>query len=93
MPPSKHYLIWDLRQMFMDMHNDSAYTAELNTEYGIKKASEKAEDATRLREELDERLSGVAKTLAAAVTPNEVNKVYGLIAREGSSPQSRRIQR
>ncbi|MGO0297914.1 hypothetical protein ACTMMZ_15680 [Escherichia coli] len=38
--------------------------------------------ATRLREELDERLSGVAKTLAAAVTPNEVNKVYGLIARE-----------
>lgn len=48
----------------------------------IKNASENAEDATRLRKELDEKLINVANTLAAAVTANEVNKVFGLIARE-----------
>lgn len=68
--------------VYMNMYNDSAYTAELNTEFGIKKASGKAEDAARLRKELDDKLTKVANTLATGVTQNEVNKVFSPIARE-----------
>ncbi|GAB7202430.1 hypothetical protein [Dickeya oryzae] len=68
--------------VYMDMHNDGAYTAELDVEFGIKRASEKAVDVTRLREELDEKLGRAAETIKAAVSENEATKVYGVLARE-----------
>ncbi|AIR71440.1 hypothetical protein [Dickeya fangzhongdai] len=68
--------------VYMDMHSDGAYTAELDVEFGIKRASEKAVDVTRLREELDEKLGRAAETIKAAVSGNEAAKVYGVLARE-----------
>ncbi|EPL2600965.1 TPA: hypothetical protein MI939_04075 [Klebsiella pneumoniae] len=68
--------------VYMNMHSDNAYTADLNTEFGIKKASKTAEDAARLRQEFDDKLSRVANTLANGVTVNEINGVFSPIARE-----------
>ncbi|EEW3723433.1 hypothetical protein AB1G23_002474 [Escherichia coli] len=68
--------------IFMGLYDNPEYRQRNKAEFDIKNASENAEDATRLRKELDEKLINVANTLAAAVTTNEVNKVFGLIARE-----------
>lgn len=68
--------------IFMGLYDNPEYRQRNKAEFDIKNASENAEDATRLRKELDEKLINVANTLAAAVTANEVNKVFGLIARE-----------
>ncbi|MBE9968050.1 hypothetical protein G8C42_18460, partial [Citrobacter freundii] len=50
--------------------------------FALKNASENAEDAARVRQELDDKLTRVANTLASAVSENEINKVYSSIARE-----------
>lgn len=68
--------------IFMGLYDNPEYRQRNKAEFDIKNASENAEDATRLRKELDEKLINVANTLTAAVTANEVNKVFGLIARE-----------
>ncbi|WP_264041219.1 exodeoxyribonuclease VIII-like protein [Pectobacterium carotovorum] len=68
--------------VYMDMYNDPNYTAEIGMEFAIKKASDKAEDVVRMRTELDEKFTKNAATLENAVNVNEVNKVFGTIARE-----------
>ncbi|HDJ1439745.1 TPA: hypothetical protein PPN70_002166, partial [Serratia rubidaea] len=68
--------------VFLGWHDLPEYREENATEFAIKNASDKAEDVTRLREELDEKLSAVAETISTAVTVNEASKVHGSIARE-----------
>ncbi|WP_038910911.1 hypothetical protein [Dickeya dadantii] len=68
--------------VWLGMHDNPEYVAENEVEFGIKRASEKAVDVTRLREELDEKLGRAAETIKAAVSENEAAKVYGVLARE-----------
>ncbi|EPJ5861951.1 hypothetical protein JRA82_002759 [Raoultella ornithinolytica] len=68
--------------VYMNMHNDNEYTSKLNEIFEIKKASESVEDIVRLRQELDDDLTSVAETLSTGVSVNEVEKVFGTIARK-----------
>ncbi|EAZ4876734.1 exodeoxyribonuclease VIII [Salmonella enterica] len=68
--------------VWLGMYDKPEYVAEVGVEFGIKTASEKAEDTTRLRTELDEKMTRVAGTIEKAVTANEANKIYGTLARE-----------
>lgn len=68
--------------VFLGLYDDVKYREENKAEFAIKNASDKAEGVTRLREELDEKLTKVADTISKAVTVNEANKVHASIARE-----------
>ncbi|WP_380677173.1 hypothetical protein [Serratia aquatilis] len=68
--------------VFLGWHDLAEYREENATEFAIRNASDKAEDVTRLREELDEKLAKVAETISSAVTVNEAAKVHASIARE-----------
>lgn len=68
--------------VWLGMYDRPEYVAEVGVEFGIKTASEKAEDSTRLRSELDEKLTRVANTIENAVSTNEAKKVFDTIARE-----------
>lgn len=68
--------------VFLGWHDLPEYREENATEFAIRNASDKAEDVTRLREELDEKLAKVADTITSAVTVNEASKVHASIARE-----------
>ena len=68
--------------VFLGWHDMPEYREENATEFAIRNASDKAEDVTRLREELDEKLAKVADTITSAVTVNEAIKVHASIARE-----------
>ncbi|AYO37404.1 hypothetical protein [Serratia sp. P2ACOL2] len=68
--------------IFLGWFDSAEYKAENATEFAIRNASDKAEDVTRLREELDEKLAKVADTITSAVTVNEASKVHSSISRE-----------
>lgn len=68
--------------VFLGWHDLPEYREENATEFAIRNASDKAEDVTRLREELDKKLAKVADTITSAVTVNEAIKVHASIARE-----------
>lgn len=68
--------------IWLGMYDRPEYVAEVGVEFGIKTASEKAEDFTRLREELDEKLTRVSNTIKNAVNTNEAKKVFDTLARE-----------
>ncbi|MBH0365758.1 exodeoxyribonuclease VIII [Salmonella enterica] len=68
--------------VWLGLYDKPEYVAEVGVEFGIKTASEKAEDTTRLRTELDEKMTRVASTIESAVTPNEAKKTYDTLARE-----------
>ncbi|MDZ7320715.1 exodeoxyribonuclease VIII [Kosakonia sacchari] len=68
--------------VWLGLYDLPEYQAENNVEFAIKHASEKAEDVTRLRTELDEKLTRIANTLEKAVSPNEAKKVFDTLARE-----------
>jgi activator of 2-hydroxyglutaryl-CoA dehydratase len=61
---------------------DNRNTASRTIGIRIKNASENAENAALLRQELDEKLTRVANTLATGVSENEITKVYASVARE-----------
>lgn len=67
--------------VYLGMHDDGEYLASNAIEFGIKKASEKAGDSVRLREELDEKFKANTETMRTAVTANEVNKVCSTLTR------------
>lgn len=71
--------------VWLGMHDLPEYVADMHTEFDIKRASDKAEDVTRLRKELDEKLTANAATLEKAATPNEAKKIYDVIAREAEA--------
>ncbi|EDP2073161.1 hypothetical protein F9J79_13415 [Salmonella enterica subsp. enterica serovar Saintpaul] len=68
--------------IFMGLYDNQEYRQKNKAEFALKNASENAEDAARVRQELDDKLTRVANTLASAVSENESNKVYSSIARE-----------
>lgn len=68
--------------VYLGWYDNANYTQENKAEFDLKNASETAEDAARLRQEFDDKLTRVANTLAAGVSVNEVNKVFAPIARE-----------
>lgn len=68
--------------VWLGMHDNPEYAVENAIEFQIKNASDRAEDTVRLRTELDEKFTKNAATLEKAVNANEVNKVFGTIARE-----------
>lgn len=68
--------------IFMGLYDNPEYRKKNKDEFAIKNASENAEDAAALRQELDEKLSRVANTLATGVSENELTKVYASVARE-----------
>ncbi|HBR5240062.1 TPA: hypothetical protein MBK66_000520 [Klebsiella pneumoniae] len=68
--------------IFMGLYDNLEYRQKNKAEFDLKNASETAEDAARLRQEFDDKLSRVANTLANGVTVNELNGVFSPIARE-----------
>ncbi len=68
--------------IFIGLYDNQEYRQKNKAEFALKNASENAEDAARVRQELDDKLTRVANTLASAVSENEINKVYSSIARE-----------
>lgn len=68
--------------VWLGLYDLPEYQAENTTEFAIKNASDKAEDVTRLRNELDEKLTRVANTIENAVSTNEAKKVFDTLARE-----------
>ncbi|EPK7457031.1 hypothetical protein RFD16_000544 [Klebsiella pneumoniae] len=68
--------------IFMGLYDNLEYRQKNKAEFDLKNASETAEDAARLRQEFDDKLSRVANTLAHGVTVNELNGVLSPIARE-----------
>ncbi|EOW0181903.1 exodeoxyribonuclease VIII [Klebsiella aerogenes] len=68
--------------VWLGLYDTPEYQIENKQEFDIKNASDKAEDVTRLRNELDEKMSRVANTMEKGVTPNEVKKTFDTIARE-----------
>lgn len=68
--------------IFMGLYDNQEYRQKNKAEFALKNASENAEDAARVRQELDDKLTRVANTIASAVSENEINKVYSSIARE-----------
>ncbi|WP_324028622.1 exodeoxyribonuclease VIII [Pantoea sp. JZ2] len=68
--------------VWLGLYDQAEYKQENATEFAIKNASEKAEDVSRLRNELDEKLTRVANTIESAVSPNEAKKVFDTLARE-----------
>nr|DAI63397.1 MAG TPA: exonuclease VIII [Caudoviricetes sp.] len=68
--------------VYLGWYDNANYTQENKAEFDLKNASETAEDAARLRQEFDDKLTRNANTLANAVSVNEINKVFAPIARE-----------
>lgn len=68
--------------IFMGLYDNPEYRQKNKAEFALKNASENAEDAARVRQELDDKLTRVANTIASAVSEHEINKVYSSIARE-----------
>lgn len=68
--------------VWLGLYDLAEYQAENTTEFAIKNASDKAEDVTRLRTELDEKLTRVASVIENAVSTNEAKKVFDTLARE-----------
>ncbi|MBD2782421.1 hypothetical protein [Xenorhabdus szentirmaii] len=68
--------------VFMGMYDNPEYLAENKIEFGIKAASDKAEDLTRLRKELDEKFTRNTNTMKTAVTKNELRGIASTLTRE-----------
>ncbi|EPK3183998.1 exodeoxyribonuclease VIII [Enterobacter kobei] len=67
--------------VWLGLYDDAAYKAESVIEFGLKDATEKAEDSTRIREELDERFKQNVETMRNAVSQNEVSKIASSLTR------------
>lgn len=68
--------------VFMGMHDNPEYIVSNKLEFEIKNASEKAEDVTRIRKELDEKFTKHTETMRNAVTQNELRGVASTLTRE-----------
>ncbi|HGV9230401.1 TPA: hypothetical protein ACNOH1_000591 [Providencia rettgeri] len=71
--------------VYMGMHDNPEYVASNKLEYEIKAASDNAEDATRIRKELDEKFTRHTETMRCAVTPNELRGITSTLTREIST--------
>lgn len=71
--------------VFMGMHDNPEYLASNKLEFEIKNASEKAEDITRIRKELDEKFTKHTEVMRSAVTANELRGIASTLTREISA--------
>lgn len=71
--------------VFMGMHDNPEYVANNKLEYEIKAATDNAEDATRIRKELDEKFTRHTETMRSAVTANELRGISSTLTREIST--------
>ncbi|WP_213637232.1 hypothetical protein [Providencia rettgeri] len=71
--------------VYMGMHDNPEYVASNKLEYEIKAASDNAEDATRIRKELDEKFTRHTETMRSAVTVNELRGITSTLTREIST--------
>lgn len=71
--------------VYMGMHDNPEYVASNKLEYEIKAATDNAEDATRVRKELDEKFTRHTETMRSAVTPNELRGISSTLTREIST--------
>ncbi|EJD6506560.1 hypothetical protein M0I01_RS03015 [Providencia rettgeri] len=71
--------------VFMGMHDNPEYVASNKLEYEIKAATDNAEDATRIRKELDEKFTKHTETMRSAVTQNELRGITSTLTREIST--------
>lgn len=67
--------------VWLGLYDDAAYKAESILVFDIKDAAEKADDSSRLREELDERFKQNVETMRKAVSQNEVSKIASSLTR------------
>lgn len=68
--------------IFLGLYDNPEYRQKTKAEFDLKNASENAEDAARLRQEFDEKLTRNANTMERAVSVNELNGVFAPLARE-----------
>ncbi|MEQ5239293.1 hypothetical protein [Proteus terrae] len=71
--------------VFMGMHDNPEYIVSNKLEFEIKNASEKAEDITRIRKELDEKFTKHTEVMRSAVTENELRGIASTLTREISA--------
>lgn len=71
--------------VFMGMHDNPEYIISNKLEFEIKNASEKAEDITRIRKELDEKFTKHTEVMRSAVTANELRGIASTLTREISA--------
>ncbi|EPL4085431.1 hypothetical protein MWU23_000390 [Proteus mirabilis] len=71
--------------VFMGMHDNPEYIINNKLEFEIKNASEKAEDITRIRKELDEKFTKHTEVMRSAVTANELRGIASTLTREISA--------
>lgn len=71
--------------VYMGMHDNPEYIVSNKLEFEIKAASEKAEDITRVRKELDEKFTRHTETMRSAVTANELRGICSTLTREIST--------
>lgn len=67
--------------VWLGLYDDAVYRAESIIEHGLKDATDRADDSTRIREELDERLKQNVETMRKAVSQNEVSKIASSLTR------------
>jgi len=67
--------------IWLGLYDDAAYKAESVLEFGLKDATDKANDSNRIREELDERFKQNVETMRRAVSQNEVSKIASSLTR------------
>lgn len=67
--------------VWLGLYDDAVYRAESVIEHGLKDATDRADDSTRIREELDERFKQNVETMRNAVSQNEVSKIASSLTR------------
>lgn len=67
--------------VWLGLYDQAEYKAENALEFDIRNASDKIEDVTRLRKELDEKFKANAQSMRTAVTPNEVSGIASSLTR------------
>jgi len=67
--------------VWLGLYDQAEYKQETALEFDIRNASDKAEDVTRIRKELDEKFKLNTDTMRAAVTPNEVSGIASALTR------------
>lgn len=67
--------------VWLGLYDQAEYKAENALEFDIRNASDKAEDVTRIRKELDEKFKANTDSMRTAVTPNEVSGIASSLTR------------
>ena len=67
--------------VWLGLYDQTEYKQENAIEFDIRNASDKAEDITRIRKELDEKFKMNTDTMRSAVTPNEVSGIASSLTR------------